>query len=91
MSKIQKEIVVSHSSADNIGKSGRHKIRLKGKKIWADGDSARASLHNDTYYGAIEHDGKVKYVVRKPLDGNFKESDVDKIVDDTVKALSRCP
>ena len=87
MSKIQKEIVVSHSSADNIGKSGRHRIRLKGKKIWADGDSARASLHNDTYYGAIEHDGKVKYVVRKPLDGNFKESDVDKIVDDTVKSI----
>lgn len=85
MRKIQKEIVVSHYTSDNIGKTGRHRILLNGKKVWADGDSARASLHNDTYYGAIERNGKVKYVVRKPLDNNFKDSDVDKIVDDMVK------
>lgn len=87
MNKIQKEIVVSHNTVDNIGKSGRHRILLKGKKVWANGDSARASLHNDTYYGAIERNGKVKYVVRKALDANFKDTDVDHIVDDKVKEI----
>ena len=95
MNKIQREIIVSHSTQDNIGKSGRRRIRLKGKKVWVDGDAARASLHNDTYYGAIERDGKIKYVVRKALDDSFKDSDVDKIVDDTVRgtvkeAISAC-
>lgn len=87
MNKIQKEIVVSHNTVDNIGKSGKHRILLKGKKVWADGDSARASLHNDTYYGAIERNGQVKYVVRKPLDANFKDSDIDNIVDNQVKGI----
>lgn len=87
MNKIQKEIVVSHDTADNIGKSGRHRILLRGKKVWANGDSARAPLHNDTYYGAIERNGKVKYVVRKALDAKFKDTDVDNIVDDKVKEI----
>jgi CRISPR-associated endonuclease Csn1 len=87
MNKIQKEIIVSHNNADNIGKSGKHRKLIKGKKVWVDGDSARASLHNDTYYGAIERDGKVKYVVRKALDDNFKDKDVDNIVDGTVRDI----
>lgn len=87
MSKIQKDIVVSHNTVNNIGKSGRHRILIKGKKVWADGDSARASLHNDTYYGAIERYGQVKYVVRKLLDANFKDSDIDNIVDEQVKDI----
>jgi CRISPR-associated endonuclease Csn1 len=51
----------------------------------ARGDCARGSLHQDTYYGAIERDGEIKYVVRKPLN-MMKESDVENIVDDVVKA-----
>ena len=70
-----------------MAKKGKHKILLKGKKVWADGDTARASLHLDTYYGAIEHNGEIKYVVRKSLDEKFKDSDVKNIVDETVKEI----
>jgi CRISPR-associated endonuclease Csn1 len=49
------------------------------------GDTARALLHNDTYYGAIEVDGDVKYVVRKSLDG-LDEKDVKNIVDAEVRS-----
>lgn len=85
--KIQNEVLVSHNTINNIGKSGKHKILLRGKKVWANGDSARGSLHKDTYYGAIENDRKIKYVVRKPLDVNFKDADIENIVDDTVKGI----
>ena len=49
------------------------------------GDTARASLHNDTYYGAIEVDGEVKYVVRKSLE-SLDEKDVKNIVDSEVRS-----
>ena len=55
----------------------------KGRKL-ALGDSARGSLHNDSYYGAIEQDGVIKYVIRKEL-RSLKESDVENIVDESVK------
>lgn len=42
-------------------------------------------MHNDTYYGAIEVDGMVKYVVRKSLDG-LDEKDVKNIVDGEVRS-----
>ena len=87
INKIQQDIIVAHHTADNMAKKGKHKILLKGKKVWADGDTARASLHLDTYYGAIERDGEIKYVVRKALDENFKDSDVKNIVDETVKEI----
>lgn len=83
---IQNEIIVSHHSTDNMSKQGRRRILINGKKVLACGDSARTSLHNETYYGAIERDGQVKYVVRKTLDATFKESDVKNIVDDSVRA-----
>lgn len=87
INKIQQDIIVAHHTADNMAKKGKHKILLKGKKVWADGDTARASLHLDTYYGAMERDGEIKYVVRKALDENFKDSDVKNIVDETVKEI----
>ena len=57
----------------------------KGRKVLTQGDTARASLHNDTYYGAIEVDGEVKYVVRRSLDG-LDEKDVKNIVDGEVRS-----
>lgn len=81
---IAQEMLVVHSTPDNMPKHARKYVQTaKGRKL-AMGDSARGSLHNDTYYGAIESDGEIKYVVRKLL-GNLKESDVENIVDDTVK------
>jgi CRISPR-associated endonuclease Csn1 len=53
------------------------------------GDSARGSLHQDTFYGAIlreNEDGEmvVKHVVRKEL-GKLNPGDETKIVDDAVR------
>ena len=67
-------------------KQGRRRIKIDGKKILCKGDAARGSLHNDTYYGAIENDGAVKYVKRIDL-ASMKESDVKNIVDDTVRGI----
>lgn len=81
---IAQEMLVVHSTPDNMPKHARKYVQTsKGRKL-AMGDSARGSLHNDTYYGAIERDGEIKYVVRKLL-SSLKESDVENIVDDAVK------
>ena len=84
--KIQDEILVYHYTPDNMPKQGRRRIKIDGKKVLCKGDAARGSLHNDTYYGAIENDGAVKYVKRIDL-ASMKESDVKNIVDDTVRGI----
>lgn len=82
--KLQDEILVYHHTPDNMPKQGRRRIKIDGKKVLCKGDAARGSLHNDTYYGAIENDGVVKYVKRIDL-ASLKESDVKNIVDTTVR------
>lgn len=77
---IQNELLIAHYSKDNMKKH----TRKRGDKGYMQGDTARASLHNDTYYGAINVDGEVKYVVRKSLD-SLGEKDVKNIVDDAVR------
>ncbi len=59
---------------------------IDAKKVLSKGDAARGSLHNDTYYGAIENDGVVRYVKRINL-ASMKESDVKNIVDDVVRGI----
>ena len=81
---IQNEIFVFHNTNDNVPKQGR-RIRRKDGTMSRPCDSARVQLHLDTYYGAIEQEGNIKYVVRKALDANFKESDIKNIVDDSVR------
>ena len=84
--QIQDELLIAHYSKDIVPKQAKRYIRdSKGMKILTQGDTARASLHNDTYYGAIEVDGEVKYVVRKSLDG-LDEKDVKNIVDGEVRS-----
>lgn len=84
---IEDTLLVSHYTADNVSKHTRKKIRKNGKFTgqYMQGDTARGALHLDTYYGAIERDGEVKYVVRKPLDQMDAKS-VKDIVDDAVRA-----
>lgn len=77
---IQNELLVSYYNKDKMTK---HTKKRDGK-LFIQGDTARASLHNDTYYGAIDVDGQVKYVVRKNLDC-LDEKDVKNIVDEVVK------
>ena len=52
--------------------------------VLAQGDSVRGSLHKDKFYGAIEQNGDLKYVIRTSL-SELKETDVDNIVDDVVR------
>lgn len=84
--KVQDEILIYHYTPDNMPKQGRRRIMVDGKKVLSKGDAARGSLHNDTYYGAIESDGGVKYVKRINL-ASMKENDVKNIVDDTVRGI----
>ena len=83
---LKNEILVVHDTPDNMPKHARKYVRTANGKVLAKGDCARGSLHNDTYYGAIERDGEIRYVVRKAL-SELKENDVENIVDDTVKSI----
>lgn len=86
------ELLVAHHTPDNMAKQTRKKLRVRGrvklnadgKPIYQQGDTARCLLHEKTYYGAIERDGKIRYVVRKSL-ADLKLTDIDKIVDPEVR------
>lgn len=86
---LSQELLVKHDSKDNLPKQSRKRIKLSGgRTAIAQGDTTRCSLHQDTFYGAIEKDGEIKYVVRRPL-SSLTEKDIDKIVDDSVRAVVR--
>ncbi len=86
------ELLISHHTANNLPKHSRKKLRIRGvvqlnaegKPKYVQGDTARGSLHMQTFYGAIKRDDEVRYVVRKSLD-SLQPTDVDKIVDDAVR------
>ena len=86
------ELLVSHHTPDNMPKQSRKRLRIRGRKqvnaageaIYVQGDTARGALHQQTFYGAIEHDGEIRYVVRKSLD-QLQPTDIEKIVDEAVK------
>ncbi|MCL2692715.1 MAG: CRISPR-associated protein Csn1 [Rikenellaceae bacterium] len=93
---IEQKLLVSHHTPDNMSRQTKKKWRKhgqvqrddNGKDLYVAGDSARGSLHQDTFYGAIMRDGELKHVVRKSL-GSLKEGDVDKIVDEVVREKVR--
>ncbi|MBP3483217.1 MAG: CRISPR-associated protein Csn1 [Alistipes sp.] len=90
---IADELLISHHTADNMPKRSRKKLRVRGKIQYNErgeikyvqGDTARGSLHQQTFYGAIERNDEIKYVVRKSLDQLQSKEDADKIVDEVVK------
>lgn len=87
---LSQELLVKHDSKDNLPKQSRKRIKLSGgKTVIAQGDTTRCSLHQDTFYGAIEKDGEIKYVKRRLLSSFTSEKDIDKIVDDSVRAVVR--
>lgn len=94
LKNVQDEILVYHYTPDNMPKQGSRKILLdvevdgikKKKKVLCKGDAARGLLHSDTYYGAIENDGVVRYVKRINL-ASMKVTDVKNIVDDAVRGI----
>lgn len=81
---IQDELFIAHYTQDNMLKSAKRRINTPQGRILAKGDVARGSLHLDIYYGAIEKNGEIKYVVRKSL-AKLDEKDIKNIVDDEVR------
>lgn len=86
---VQNEVLIAHYSKDSLTKHTKKKDKTKSllkedKEKFIQGDTARASLHNDTYYGAINSNGEIKYVVRRSLDV-LDPKDVKNIVDNVVR------
>ena len=84
---IADSLLVSHYTPDNMPKHTK-KRDPKQKGNFQQGDTARGSLHKETYYGAIRRDGEVRYVVRRNLDA-LTDADIKNIVDDEVRAKVR--
>ena len=99
-------LLISHYTADNMLRQSKKKMRIRGriqqkdgKVRYQTGDTARGSLHKDTFYGAIKKDEQVVYVSRQSLDKLLKDSKgkllstkdaieaCDKIVDSTVASI----
>ena len=82
--QIQDELLIAHYSKDNMPKQARRYVKdSKGNRVLTQGDTARGSLHQDTYYGAIKKGGEIKYVVRKIL-SEIEEKDVKGVVNNIV-------
>ena len=85
-------LLIHHYVPDNAGKASKKKLRVRGRiqrnaegrALYATGDCARLSLHQQTFYGAIKQDDEIRYVVRKPLD-SLEKKDIEKIVDPEVR------
>lgn len=70
-----------------------YKLDKEGEKIprLQQGDTIRGSLHQDSIYGAIKNPlntEEIRYVIRKDLE-SLKASDIENIVDETVKEKVR--
>ncbi len=96
--EIQQSILVVHKHKDNLLKQTKRKLRKRkkiqydkfGNVIFEKGQGIRSSLHKDTFYGAIERQNEkdekeIWFVVRKPIDSSFTETDVSNIVDEGIK------
>ncbi len=83
---IEDSLLVSHYTADNMGKQTRKRVRKDGKVTNAliQGDTARYSLHQDTYYGKIKRGDVKRIVIRREL-SLLKDNEIENIVDDVVR------
>ena len=85
LKQISNELLVVHDTPDNLPKKASRIVDTPQGKKRATGDCARVGLHKDTYYGAIEHEGDITYVVRRTLDETFSIKEAEKIVDASVR------
>lgn len=84
---ITNSLLISHYTADNMMRKSKKRMRHRGKiqkGKYLQGDSARGSLHLQSFYGAIKRDDQILYVVRKSLN-SLEEKDIKNIVDDIVR------
>ncbi|SHE84934.1 CRISPR-associated endonuclease Csn1 [Mariniphaga anaerophila] len=100
---IEDEVLISHYTPDVLPKQTRKKLRDRGRikkdkngnPIYQNGDTVRGSLHQQTFYGAIEKavinkkgesEKVIKYVVRKSLD-SLEDSSIKNVVDERVREI----
>jgi CRISPR-associated endonuclease Csn1 len=98
VNQLKENIIVVHNHKDKIKKQTKKKLRKRnkiqydkqGNVIYEKGQGIRASLHKDTFYGAIERENEnaekeIWFVVRKPVTNSFSEAEVNTIVDEGIK------
>ncbi|HYQ56213.1 MAG TPA: HNH endonuclease domain-containing protein, partial [Draconibacterium sp.] len=101
--EVEKEILVSHYTPDNLPKQSKKKLRKRGKiqynkngePIYLKGDSVRGSLHKDTFYGAIEREvvnkkGEAEKQIKYVVRKSLdglEDSAIKNIVDDRVREI----
>jgi CRISPR-associated endonuclease Csn1 len=99
VNQLKDTIIVVHNHKDNIDKQTVKKLRKRnkiqydklGKIIYEKGQGVRASLHKDTFYGAIERENEnsekeIWFVIRKPVTNAFSDAEVSTIVDEGIKS-----
>ena len=98
VNKLTESIIVVHNHKDKISSQTKRKLRKRNKVqydktgniIYEKGQGIRASLHKDTFYGAIERENEnnekeIWFVLRKTVTSSFSESEVKTIVDEGIK------
>jgi len=91
-------IIVVHNYKNKIEKQTIRKLRKRniiqydkqGNVIYEKGQGIRASLHKDTFYGAIERENENSeketwFVLRKPVNSAFTDAEINNIVDEGIK------
>ena len=70
VSSIGRNLLVSHYTPDNLGKNTKKKRKVKGKVMegeYSQGDTARGSIPQDSFYGEIEYNGTTEFFIRIQL------------------------
>ena len=103
LKSMESEVFISHYTPDVLPKQTKRKLRERGRiikdkngsPIYQRGDTVKGSLHQQTFYGAVEKtevnkkgepEKVIKYVVRKPLD-LLDENGIKNIVDERVREI----
>jgi CRISPR-associated endonuclease Csn1 len=103
LKSIENEVFISHYTPDVLPKQTKKKLRERGRiiknkngsPVYQQGDTVRGSLHQQTFYGAVERtevnkkgelEKIIKYVVRKPLD-LLDDNGIKNIVDEQVRNI----
>lgn len=99
VNQLKNSIIVVHNHKSTIDKQTIKKLRKRnkiqydklGNVIYEKDQGVRASLHKDTFYGAIERENEKKekeiwFVIRKPVTSTFSDAEVNAIVDDGIKS-----
>ncbi len=92
IAQILDNVLIAHSFSDNTLKQTKKKqYDEKGKELkgqFIEGKGIRGSLHKDTLYGKIiaPSDNKMHFVKRVNVI-DLKDADIEKIVDEKIKAL----